>query len=78
MSQTITHEAYFNAGSFGILIGDGKLPNPGLEKIIEAYYSYALSSSTKLSFDYQFIINPAYNTDREPVNVFGGRFHWQF
>jgi high affinity Mn2+ porin len=72
------HQAFFNAGGLGILIGDGQLPNPGLEKIIEAYYSYAISSSTRLTFDYQFIANPAYNTDRGPVNVFAGRVHWQF
>jgi len=72
------HEAYFNAGGTGILIGDGQLPHPGLEQIIEAYYSYALSSSAKVSFDYQFIANPGYNTDRGPANVFAGRFHWQF
>src|SRR5262249_6932029 len=57
------HEAFLNAGGLGILVGDGQLPHPGLEKIVEAYYSYALSSSAKLSFDYQFIGNPAYNTE---------------
>ena len=72
------HEAYLNAGGLGILVGDGMLPNPGLEKIIEAYYSYALTSATRISFDYQFIDNPAYNADRGPANVFGGRFHWEF
>jgi high affinity Mn2+ porin len=72
------HRAYFNAGGLGILIGDGQLPNPGLEKIFETYYSYALSPDTRVSFDYQFIANPAYNTDRGPVNVFAGRFHAQF
>ncbi len=74
------HAAWLNAGGLGILIGDGPgtLQHPGLEKIVEAYYSYALSSSTKLSFDYQFIDNPAYNTDRGPVNLFAGRFRWQF
>jgi len=72
------HEAFFNAGGLGILVGDGQLPNPGLEKIFETYYSYALSDSTQLSADYQFIDNPAYNRDRGPVNVFAGRFHWQF
>jgi len=72
------HAAYFNAGGLGIVIGDGQLPNPGLEHIIEAYYSYAITSSTKVSFDYQFIANPAYNTDRGPVNAFAGRLHWQF
>jgi high affinity Mn2+ porin len=72
------HQAFLNAGGLGILVGDGQLPHPGLEQIFEAYYSYALSSSIKLSLDYQFITNPAYNTDRGPVNVFGGRFHWTF
>jgi high affinity Mn2+ porin len=72
------HTAYFNAGGLGIVLGDGQLPHPGLEQIIETYYSYALSPSTRVSLDYQFIANPAYNTDRGPVNVFAGRFHWEF
>ena len=72
------HQAFFNAGGLGILIGDGQLPNPGLEQIIEAYYSYALTASTRLSADYQFIVNPAYNTQRGPANVFAGRLHAQF
>jgi high affinity Mn2+ porin len=72
------HEAFLNAGGLGILVGDGQLPHPGLEQVIETYYSYALSRSTRLTADYQLIANPAYNTDRGPVNVFTGRFHWQF
>jgi high affinity Mn2+ porin len=71
-------EAFLNAGGLGVLIGDGQLPHPGLEEIFETYYSYALTPSTHLSFDYQFIANPAYNTDRGPVNLFSGRIHWQF
>jgi high affinity Mn2+ porin len=72
------HEAFLNDGGLGILIGDGMLPHPGLEQIIETYYSYAISTSTKVSFDYQLIVNPAYNTDRGPVNVFAGRVHTAF
>ncbi len=72
------HAAFLNDGGLGILIGDGMLPHPGLEQIIETYYSYALTSKTYLTFDYQFIVNPAYNTDRGPVNVFAGRFHTSF
>jgi high affinity Mn2+ porin len=53
------HEAYFNAGGLGILIGDGHLPHPGLEQIIEAYYSYAISPSTKVSFDISSSPTPA-------------------
>lgn len=72
------HRAFFNAGGTGILIGDGRLPNYGLEKIIEAYYSYALTSSARVSVDYQFVGNPGYNEDRGPVSVFSTRLHYQF
>jgi high affinity Mn2+ porin len=72
------HADYFKAGGLGIVIGDGQLLHPGLEQILETYYSYALSSSTKVTFDYQFIDNPAYNTDRGPVSVFAARLHTQF
>ena len=72
------HIAFLNAGGLGILVGDGQLTNYGLEKIFEAYYSYALTSSTRLTFDYQFIANPGYNADRGPANVFAARAHWQF
>jgi hypothetical protein len=66
------HQAFFNAGGLGILIGDGQLPNPGLEEIFETYYSYGFTEATKVTFDYQFVNNPAYNTQRGPVNAFAG------
>ena len=72
------HIAFLNAGGLGILIGDGQLTNYGTERILEAYYSYAVTPSTRLTFDYQFLSNPAYNADRGPVNIFAGRVHWQF
>ena len=72
------HRAFFNDGGLGILIGDGQLPHYGPEQIVETYYSYALTGSTRLSLDYQFIANPAYNADRGPANVFSGRVHAQF
>lgn len=72
------HVAFLNAGGMGILVGDGQLPKSGLEKIIEAYYSYALTASTRLTLDYQFVANPAYNAERGPVNAVAARMHWQF
>ena len=72
------HQAFFNAGGLGILIGDGQLPHAGPEEIFETYYSYALSQATKVTLDYQFINNPAYNTQRGPANAFAVRFHTQF
>jgi high affinity Mn2+ porin len=70
-------EAYFNAGGLGILAGDGKLPHPGDERILETYYSLPLVRFTHLTFDYQFVDNPAFNRDRGPVSVFGLRLHAQ-
>jgi high affinity Mn2+ porin len=72
------HEAFLNDGGLGILIGDGQLPHPGLEQIFETYYSYGVSSATKVSLDYQLIVNPAYNTDRGPVNIFAVRLRTAF
>ncbi|MGH6708977.1 MAG: carbohydrate porin, partial [Bradyrhizobium sp.] len=54
------HQAFLNAGGLGILVGDGKLPNPGSEKIFETHYSFPVFS-TKVTLDYQLIANPAYN-----------------
>jgi high affinity Mn2+ porin len=71
------HQAFLNAGGLGILVGDGKLPNPGSEKILETYYSFPVFS-TKVTLDYQLIVNPAYNRDRGPVSVLGVRVHAQY
>ena len=73
-----THEAWFNAGGTGVLIGDGALTKYGLEKILETYYSYAITPTMKVSADYQFAVNPGYNAQRGPVSIFGLRFHTSF
>jgi high affinity Mn2+ porin len=71
-------EQYLNAGGLGILIGDGQLPHPGAEEILETYYSVALISHLAVSLDYQYVEHPAYNRDRGPVSVFAVRVHAQF
>jgi len=71
-------ETYLNAGGLGILIGDGRLPHPGPEQIIESYYSAAVFNFARLSLDYQWINHPAYNRDRGPVSVIAVRLHAQF
>lgn len=68
---------YFKAGGLGLLIGDGTLTYAG-EDIFEAYYSCAVTKNLSVSADYQFFANPAYNSDRGPVHVLGGRVHIQF
>jgi high affinity Mn2+ porin len=69
---------YLAAGGLGILIGDGRLPHYGLETVLETYYKLALFAGVSLTADYQLIANPAYNTDRGPVSVFGARIHAEF
>lgn len=71
-------ERYLNAGGLGILIGDGKLPDPGPEKIMETYYALSVLRYAHLSLDYQFVTNPGYNRDRGPVSIFAVRVHAQF
>jgi high affinity Mn2+ porin len=74
---TKQHEAFLNAGGLGILVGDGQLPHPGPEQILETYYSFPVSV-WRVTFDYQFIVNPAYNRDRGPASVIAARLHTQF
>jgi hypothetical protein len=50
----------------------------GLEKILEAYYGYALTASTRFSLDYQLVSNPGCNAECGPVNIFAVRYHWRF
>jgi high affinity Mn2+ porin len=72
-----SHQIFLNNGGLGILVGDGQLPHPGLEQIIETYYQFPLYT-WRVTFDYQLIENPGYNRDRGPVSVFGTRLHMQF
>jgi high affinity Mn2+ porin len=71
------HQAFLNAGGLGILVGDGLLPHPGNEGILETYYSFPVFAA-KVTLDYQLIVNPAYNRDRGPVSVLGFRVHTQY
>lgn len=70
-------QAFFAAGGQGILIGEGTL-HYAPEQIAEAYYAWAMTESTCLTFDVQTIRHPAYNQTRGPVTVFGARFHVEF
>ena len=72
------HRDYLADGGYGFLIGDGKL-NYSPEMVAELYYKInAYKKMFWLSPDYQFILNPAYNADRGPVNVFSIRLHVAF
>jgi high affinity Mn2+ porin len=73
-----TRQRYLAAGGLGILVGDGQLPHPGPEKIVETYYKSAILDRINVTFDYQHIVNPAYNHDRGPASVYAIRIHMEF
>jgi high affinity Mn2+ porin len=72
------HVNYLKLGGIDGFIGDGELLHPASEAVGEAMYSAHVTRSLWLSGDYQLIVNPAYNADRGPVHVLGGRFHAEF
>ena len=72
------HQQYLALGGLGILVGDGKLPHPGPEEIVEAYYDLAIVEHVHASLDGQLINHPAYNRDRGPVPVGAIRLHAEF
>jgi len=71
------HQEFLASGGTGILAGDGNL-SYGWEKILETYYDCKVWKTVHAALDYQFIADPAFNADRGPVSVFGGRVHWEF
>jgi len=68
------HRSYLAAGGYGFIIGDGAL-RYGLEALGEVYYRLTLVKEIALIGTYQFLLDPAYNRDRGPVNIFTCRVH---
>ncbi len=73
---------YFGNGGLGPLIGDGPLgPNQppgsvmnyGTERISEIFYNMIINKNLALGGGYQYVVNPAFNQDRGPVNIFSFR-----
>jgi high affinity Mn2+ porin len=72
------HRQYLARGGYGFIIGDGKLPNYGLESILEINYNAKITDWLSVTPDYQIVVNPAYNKDRGPVHAFALRLHTEF
>ncbi len=69
------HRQYLADGGLGFQLGDGTLSYAN-ETVAECYYSFKpVATGIWLSLDYQFALNPGYNMDRGPVNVFSFRAH---
>ena len=77
-AASAARQRFLGAGGLGILIGDGRLPHPGTEDIVEAYYGLAVAKAARLSFDLQAVDHPGYNRDRGPVVIGAIRLHAQF
>jgi high affinity Mn2+ porin len=76
-----SHRDYLAAGGLGAFIGDGAIDyHP--EQTVESYYQFGLVKRAgfelQLTFDYQHILNPAYNHARGPVNAGLVRLHGQY
>ena len=79
------HRDYLAAGGQGAFLGDGKL-NYGDERIFETYYRWTLPEwsmragqlQSALSVGFQHMVNPGYNRDRGPVQVYSVRLHTEF
>ena len=71
------HRDYLAVGGLGILIGDSRI-NYRPETILETFYALAVMKTVTLTFDYQFMLNPADNADRGPISIFSGRLHGEF
>jgi high affinity Mn2+ porin len=68
------HRDYLAAGGQGFFLGDGRL-SYGSERIVETFYSLAVFRGAWLTADWQRIVNPGYNRDRGPANVYNVRLH---
>ncbi len=68
------HREYLAHGGYGFLLGDGRL-SYAAERVVDAYYSFALDRLLSLSLEAQRFANPGFNQDRGPVSVFGLRVH---
>ena len=71
------HARYLAMGGVDGFIGDGHLRQAG-EGAVDVFYSFNLFRALWLSADYQHIWHPAYNADRGPIEIFGGRAHVEF
>lgn len=71
------HAVYLGLGGIDGFIGDGHI-NPAAERALDAFYSVNYYKSLWLSGDYQRVDNPAFNTDRGPVNIFSVKLHGEF
>ena len=72
-----SHQRYLEMGGVDGFIGDGKL-NPGAELAYDVFYNLNFHKALWLAGDYQHIVNPGFNVDRGPVDVYSLKIHGEF
>jgi high affinity Mn2+ porin len=73
-----SHAEYLRLGGVDGFVGDGTI-KAATETSLDLFYSYYLRrTSIWVTADYQRILNPGFNGDRGPVNVFALRVHGEF
>ena len=72
-----SHIQYLNMGGIDDFLGDGRITYKP-ERVIDIYYQCHVVKSAWVSFDYQHLINPGYNADRGPVDIYGARVQLEF
>lgn len=69
------HRDYLARGGSGFILGDGGLTYAP-EMVAELYYNFKpLKLPIWFTGDYQFCLNPGYNSARGPANIFSLRVH---
>jgi len=71
------HAQYLSLGGVDGFVGDGAI-KPATESALDVFYSVNLRKSFWLSGDFQRVVNPGFNADRGPVNIFSVRIHGEF
>lgn len=72
-----SHAQYLAMGGVDGFIGDGHL-RQAPEGDVDVFYAFNLFKAVWLAADYQHIWNPAYNADRGPIDIVGGKVHVEF
>jgi carbohydrate-selective porin OprB len=72
-----SHADYLALGGIDGFVGDGRI-DPAAESALELFYSFNFRKYFWLAGDYQRVVNPAFNADRGPVNIFSIKIHGEF
>jgi len=71
------HRDYLAAGGEGFFLGDGQL-NYSTERTLELFYNLNMVRGAWISASAQRTVNPGYNRDRGPAEVYSLRLHTEF